>query len=172
MKLATSTRACSAVRPKEARTRHWPKGATLRKISGGPKRTWCRTNFINNVNGFKCPSTHTHTDVRMHTRTHLREMGLKKGQKREKFSRKISQHWQRKHDGQKQGRERMRPVDFRGKGGILNTLVSVGRRAELPGRSLKVMKFRKVCEGLTRHDLKGKQKQFVFDLILYSVSSQ
>ena len=42
----------------------------------------------------------------------------------------------------------------------------VCRRAELPGRSVKVKKFRKVDGSLMRNNLKAKQSQFVFDPLL------
>jgi len=42
----------------------------------------------------------------------------------------------------------------------------VCRRAELPGKSVKVKKFRKVDGNLMRNDLRAKQRQSVFDPLL------
>ena len=42
----------------------------------------------------------------------------------------------------------------------------VCRRAELTGRSVKVKKFLRVDGSLMRNDLKAKQRQLVFDLLL------
>ena len=44
----------------------------------------------------------------------------------------------------------------------------VCRRAELPGRSVEMKKFRKVDGSLMRNDLKVKQRQLVFDPLLSS----
>ena len=42
----------------------------------------------------------------------------------------------------------------------------VCRKAELPGGSVKVKKFRKVDGSLMRNDLNANQRQFVFDPLL------
>ena len=50
--------------------------------------------------------------------------------------------------------------------GCYSELSGVCRRAELPGRSVKVKRFWKVDGSLMRNDLKEKQRQFVFDPLL------
>ena len=50
--------------------------------------------------------------------------------------------------------------------GLYSEHSGVCRRAELPGKSVKVKKFRKVHGSLMGNDLKAKQRQLVFDPLL------
>ena len=113
--------------------------------------------------------THLHTKIHLDTRRHFRAGGLnKKKLQTERFSMKIWRNWQRMPDRLSRGfvlccwrlvLERALTNWLCAKGWYSEHL-GVCRRTELPRRSEKVKKVRKVARGRTIQRFKAKWSEF------------